>query len=315
MSLIDVAAIGEPLYELNRQPDGRFLPGFGGDTLNVCVAAQRLGSRTAYMTRLGDDIFGAEIRELMQREGVDTRSLRPGGEAPTGLYFVTHGPTGHVFTYRRKGSAASLMTPADLDREAIAGTRFLHASGISQAISPSAAETVAAAMAMARASGTRISYDTNFRPRLWTPEAARPVIEAAARGADILKTSVEDCEALLGLGAPAAIAEHFLALGAGAVIATLGRDGVFLATPQGSEHVAGLPVNAVDATGAGDAFTGALLSECCRGRPLGQAARFANAAAALSTLGFGAIAPLPQRAAVEALLVTGRLLDLDQGSG
>jgi 2-dehydro-3-deoxygluconokinase len=302
VSLIDVAAIGEPLYELNRQPDGRFLPGFGGDTLNVCVAASRLGSRTAYMTSLGNDIFGAEIRELMQRESIDTRAIRAGGDAPTGLYFVTHGPQGHVFTYRRQGSAASMMTPGDLDHGLIRSARFLHASGISQAISASAAETVAAAMEIARAAGVRTSFDTNFRPRLWTAEAARPAVEAAARGCDILKTSLEDCAALLGLDEPSGIARHFLGLGAKAVIVTLGRDGLFTATPDGAEHIEGRRVEAVDATGAGDAFTGALLSELCRGRPLPQAVRFANVAAALSTLGYGAIAPLPTRAAVEAAL-------------
>ena len=313
MSRFDVVSLGEPLYELNRQPDGRFLPGFGGDTLNVAIAARRLGSPAAYVTRLGDDIFGTEIRALIRREGVDDSAVRPGGDAPTGLYFVTHGPQGHVFTYRRQGSAASLMTPADLDPAMIAGSRFLHASGISQAISATAAATVAAAIAMAKAAGTRVSFDTNFRPRLWTAETARPVIEAAARAAHILKTSVEDCEALLGLGEPAAIARHFLALGAGAVIVTLGRHGVFLATSASTSHVPGHPVAAVDATGAGDAFTGALLAELARGRPLAAAAGFANAAAALSTLGYGAIAPLPSRPEVEAAFAPGDPLDLDQG--
>jgi 2-dehydro-3-deoxygluconokinase len=302
VSRFDVVSLGEPLYELNRQPDGRYLAGFGGDTLNVAIAAQRLGSHCAYVTRLGADIFAGEIRALMAREGIDASGVIADAEAPTGLYFVTHGPEGHVFTYRRKGSAASLMRPADLKPELITRARFFHASGISQAISASAAETVAAAIAMARAAGVSVSFDTNFRPRLWTAAEARPAIEAAARGADILKTSAEDCAALLGLSAPGDIARHFLGLGAGAVIVTLGRDGVFLATLEGSAHVAGRPVAAVDATGAGDAFTGALLSERARGRPLGEAVRFANAAAALSTLGYGAIAPLPSRAAVEAAL-------------
>ena len=313
MSRFDVVSLGEPLYELNRQPDGRFLPGFGGDTLNVAIAARRLGSPAAYMTRLGEDIFGAEIRGMIRREQIDDSAVRPGGDAPTGLYFVTHGPKGHVFTYRRQGSAASLMTPADLDASMIASARFLHASGISQAISISAAETVSAAIGMAKASGTAVSFDTNFRSRLWTAAAARPVIEAAAREADILKTSVEDCEALLGLGEPAAIARHFLALGSAAVIVTLGREGVFLASAEGSSHVPGHRVAAVDATGAGDAFTGALLAELARGRPLAAAAGFANAAAALSTLGYGAIAPLPTRAEVEAAIGPGGPFDLDQG--
>ena len=123
------------------------------------------------------------------------------------------------------------MTPADLDPALIASARFLHASGISQAISETAAETVAAAIAMARKAGVGVSYDTNFRPRLWTAEKARPVIEAAAARADILKTSAEDAEALFGLGAPAAIGRHFLGLGAKAVVITLGAEGVALVTP------------------------------------------------------------------------------------
>ena len=307
MSRFDVVSLGEPLYELNRQPDGRYLAGFGGDTLNVAIAARRLGSSAAYVTRLGPDIFADEIRELMTREGIDQSGIVADGEAPTGLYVVTHGPQGHVFTYRRKGSAASLMTPADLRPELIASARFFHASGISQAISASAAETVAAAMAMARAAGVSISFDTNFRSRLWTAEAARPVIEKAAREASILKTSAEDCAALLGLSAPSDIVRHFLALGSAAVIVTLGRDGVFLATSEASEHVPGLTVAAVDATGAGDAFTGALLSALARELPFAEAVRFANTAAALSTQGYGAIAPLPTRSAVQ------RLIDLDQG--
>lgn len=304
MSRFDVVALGEPLYELNRQPDGNWLSGFGGDTLNVAIAAARLGSRAAYVTRLGDDIFAEELRALMVREGIDTSAVATDAGAPTGLYFVTHGPAGHVFTYRRAGSAASRMTPAGLDPALIASARFLHASGISQAISETAAETVAAAIAMARKAGVGVSYDTNFRPRLWTAAKARPVVAAAAAQADILKTSAEDAEALFGLRQPAEIGRHLLGLGAGAVVITRGRDGVVLVTRGGLEELPARRVAAVDATGAGDAFTGALLAELARGQGLGAAARFANAAAGLSTLGYGAIAPLPRRPAVQAILAT-----------
>ena len=302
MSRFDVVSLGEPLYELNRQPDGNWLTGFGGDTLNVAIAAARLGSSTAYVTRLGDDLFATELRALMQREAIDTAAVRADQGAPTGLYFVTHGPSGHVFTYRREGSAASRMRPADLDPALIASARFLHASGISQAISETAAETVAAAIFMARKAGVGVSFDTNYRSRLWTAAKARPAIEAAAAHADILKTSAEDAAALFGLTAPPDVARHLLGLGAKAVIITLGREGVAIATAAGLELIPGRQVAAVDATGAGDAFTGALLAELSRGVPLARAARFANAAAALSTLGYGAIAPLPRRAAVASAL-------------
>lgn len=298
----ELVAIGEALYELNREPDGRYLPGFGGDTLNVAIAAARLGVSAAYVTRLGTDLFGDELQALMQREQVDASGVAMDAEAPTGLYFVTHGPQGHVFTYRRKGSAASLMTPSGLNPVQIREARFLHASGISLAISDSAASTVFEAIAIAGAAGVRISFDTNFRPRLWTPDEAWPLIARAAAQVSILKTSVEDCEGLMGLGDPRQIAARFLALGAGAVIITLGPEGAVLATSQGLDHVPGQRVAAMDATGAGDAFTGALIAECLRGLPLAQAVRFANSAAALSTLGRGAIAPLPVREAVERAL-------------
>ena len=302
MSDFDIVAIGEPLCELNQQPDGRFLAGCGGDTLNATVAASRLGAKAAYVTRLGGDIFGEELMQLMLRERIDVTAVTVDADAPTGLYFVTHGPQGHVFTYRRTGSAASQMAETNLSMDIFARTKILHASGISQAISASAAAVVSAAMARARTAGSTISYDTNHRPRLWSVTDAWPVIAAAVAASDIVKTSTEDGAALLGLNDPRGIADHLLNLGAGAVVVTQGRDGVLLADRTGSQLIPGFPVDAVDATGAGDAFTGAMLAELAAGRSLEQAARFANAAAALSTLGYGAIAPLPQRPAVEALL-------------
>ena len=298
----DIVAIGEPLYELNQQPDGRYLPGFGGDTLNVAIAAARLGAKSAYITRLGGDIFGDALRDLMIRERIDDRGVARNAMAPTGLYFVTHGPAGHVFTYRRGGSAASLITPAGLDRSLLSSARFLHASGISQAISKTAAETVMAAIDFACDEGVAISYDTNFRAGLWSAADAWPVIRAAAGRASILKTSAEDCAALIGIAEPEAIARQFLDIGAKAVVVTLGRDGVLLATAEERLRIPGYPVAAVDATGAGDAFTGALLAELSSEQSAADAARFANAAAACSTRGFGAIAPLPNRGEVDTFL-------------
>ena len=298
----DIVALGEPLYELNQQPDGRFLPGFGGDTSNVVIAAQRLGARTACVTRLGSDMFGDAIMDLWRNEGVDTHAVIRDADAPTGLYFVTHFAKGHVFTYRRKDSAASLMTPENLPEGLIAGAKFLHVSGISQAISASASATVTKAIAIARHAGRRISFDTNYRPKLWPPAAAWPAIREAAAAADILKTSEEDCQALIGIADPREIARRFLDLGSTAVLVTLGSRGVLMATADVMDIVPGFAVAAVDATGAGDAFTGAMLGELSRGAELGAAVRFATAAAALSTLGYGAIAALPRHPEVEAFL-------------
>lgn len=299
---VDIVTLGEPLYELNQQQDGRFLPGFGGDTMNVAVAARRLGVTTAMIAKLGADPFGDAIGDLLRREQVDVSGVTRHASAATGIYLVTHGKDGHHFTYYRKGSAASLMTPADVPEALIASARFLHVSGISQAISETARAAVDHALATARRTGVRLSYDTNLRTRLWSADEARPVVERTARLVQILKTSLEDSEALLGSKEPSQIAAHFLGLGCSIVVVTLGRAGVLLAQASGEEAIGGFPVDAVDATGAGDAFTGALLAELAAGKDAAQATRFANAAAALSTRGYGAIEPLPRRDEVERFL-------------
>jgi 2-dehydro-3-deoxygluconokinase len=295
---LDIVAIGEPLYELNRQRDGHFLRGFGGDTSNVAIAAARLGARTAYVSRIGRDMYGDALLELWEREGVDASAVIRDEEAPTGIYFVTHEGGGHQFTYRRKGSAASRMTARDVPEQVITQARYLHVSGISQAISGNAAAAVDHAIAIAIMAGAAISYDTNYRSKLWSADLARRAVERTAAHAAILKTSLEDAGELLQLRDPPEIARYFIGLGSKAVVVTLGADGVLVATTAGSALIPGFTVDAIDATGAGDAFTGALLAELARGKELLAACRFANAAAALSTLGYGAIAPLPRRADV-----------------
>jgi len=298
----DITALGEPLYELNQQPDGRYLAGFGGDTSNVVIAAARLGSHCGYIGKLGNDPFGDAIAALWEKEGVESSHVARHATAQTGLYLVTHGERGHQFSYYRKGSAASLMAPKDVPVDFVARAKYLHVSGISQAISDTACAAVFAAIDAARKAHVAVSYDTNLRTRLWPIETARPAIEKAAALSSLTKTSVEDAEAMTGLSDPSAIAAHFLKLGAGAVIVTLGAKGVYVAAHDTRAEIAGFKVEAVDATGAGDAFTGALLSELARGVKLLAAARFANAAAALSTLGYGAVEPLPRRSIVEAFL-------------
>nr|MDQ6917120.1 PfkB family carbohydrate kinase [Pseudomonadota bacterium] len=133
----DLVALGEPLLEFNqtRAGEARYLQGFGGDTSNCVIAASRLGASVAYVTRLGDDAFGRKFLSLWEREKVDTCGVGTDPDAPTGIYFVTHGDAGHEFSYLRAGSAASRMRPDDLPMKVIGDAKVLHVSGISQAIS------------------------------------------------------------------------------------------------------------------------------------------------------------------------------------
>jgi 2-dehydro-3-deoxygluconokinase len=299
----DIVAIGEPLYELNQAPgETVFRPGFGGDTSNAAVAAARQGAKVAYVTAVGADQFGDAFLGLWKGEGIDVSGVKKSPVAHTGLYFVSHGPSGHVFSYMRAGSAASRITPEDVPEALIRGARVVHASGISLAISSSAADAVLAAFKAARAANVAVSFDTNLRLRLWPLERARVMIHAAAGLADILRPSLDDARQLTGIDDADGIADFYLGLGPRVVALTLGGDGALIATKEKRERIAPRPAKLVDATGAGDMFTGAFLAEYLRTGDPFAAGRYANVAAALSTEGYGAVAPMPKRAAVEAAL-------------
>ena len=302
-----ILGLGEPMIEFNQTEPGQrnFLQGFGGDTSNAIIACARQGAPCGYITRLGDDEFGRMLLGLWQAEAVDARGVVLDPAAHTAVYFVTHGAQGHGFSYLRRDSAASRMRPDDLPRALIEGARTLHVSGISQAISASACDTVQAAIAIARAAGVKVAYDTNLRLKLWPLARAREVITATIAHTDYLLPSLEDLQSICGLDQPHTILDWCFAQGARNVVLKLGRAGCIAATAQAREAIRGHAVHAVDATGAGDCFDGALLARLHAGDSLVAAARYANAAAALTTTGFGAVAPLPRRAAVEAFMSAG----------
>ncbi|HZI84187.1 MAG TPA: sugar kinase [Casimicrobiaceae bacterium] len=300
----DLVALGEPLVEFNqtRGEGGAYLHGFGGDTSNCAIAAARLGACAAYVTRVGDDAFGRQFVELWRREGVDVGGVGVDPDAPTGIYFVVHGPRGHEFSYLRAGSAASRLRPADLPLEVVRASKVLHVSGISQAISASACDACFLAMESARGSGVKISYDTNLRLKLWPLARARAIIRASLALADWALPSLEDAALLFGRDQPDAIVDACHADGAPLVVLRCGAAGCVVSDGRRRERIAGHRVAAVDATGAGDCFDGAFAARLVAGDDPFTAARYANAAAALATTGYGAVAPLPRHREVVALL-------------
>lgn len=307
MAAFDILAFGEPLMEFAQLDDTRrhYLPGFGGDTSNVAIAAARLGAKTAVFTAVGDDSFGRDFLKLWDEEGVDRSSVITMPGERTGIYFISYGPNGHEFSYYRAGSAASLVTPSLLPLDLIGSSRVLHLSGISQAISVSACDACFAAVRHARAKGVVVSYDTNLRLRLWPLDRARAVINATAQLADIVLPGLDDARQLTGLDRPEDICDFYLKGGARIVALTLGKDGTMVAVPGERRLIPGRPVKAVDATGAGDTFDGGFLVEWLRSGDPFAAAAYGNAAAALSTLGQGAVAPMPRAADVATFMAQG----------
>lgn len=307
---LDILAFGEPLYELAETERGgeRFYrPGFGGDVSNVAIAAARQGARVGIFSHLGEDAFGDALLALWDAEGVDRTSVVQPAGGKTGVYFISYGADGHHFSYLRAGSAASLVGPADLPTEQLDRVKLLHVSGISQAISASAADAVFAAIARVRSAGGAVSYDTNLREALWPLDRARAVIHAAIRDADIARPGLDDARKLTGLETPDEIADFYLGLGCGIVAMTLGSEGALIATRAERRIIPARRIEAVDATGAGDCFGGAFLAEWLQHRDPFRAADYANAAAALKTLGQGAVAPIPRREAVESFVRSGEV--------
>ncbi len=299
-----VVCLGEALVEFNQQDDGRFLQGHGGDTSNTAIALARQQTHSGYISRLGKDPFGDSLRSLWLDEGVHSEHVIKDPDAPTGIYFVSHGPQGHQFSYYRAHSAASRLTPDDIPAQYVSQAKVLHVSAISQAISESARDSVRHAIDVAQSAHTLISYDTNLRLNLWSLDEARAVIGQTVAQADVVLPGLDDAAKLTGLQDADAIVDKLLedAKASAIIVLTLGADGAIAASARQRLRLPALAVTAVDSTGAGDTFDGAFLSEWLRTGDLETAARYANVAAALSTTGYGAVAPIPDRQTVRARL-------------
>jgi 2-dehydro-3-deoxygluconokinase len=301
----DIVSLGEPMVEFNQtgEREGRvYLQGFGGDSSNFAIAAARQGARVAYVSAVGDDPYGRLLRELWDAEGVDHSGVATDAAAFTAVYFVSHDARGHHFHFFRSGSAASRLVPADLPRELIERAKVLHLSGISLAISAQACETGYAAIEIARNAGVLVSFDTNLRLKLWPIDRARAVLRDVMRLADICLPSHDDVHAITGIADPDALVDHCLAAGAKTVALKLGEHGAIVADSEQRHRIAPFACKAVDATGAGDTFGGAFVARLVAGDSLADAGRYAAAAAALSTEGYGAVAPIPRAADVRAAL-------------
>ncbi|NTY02578.1 sugar kinase [Deinococcus sp. JMULE3] len=270
----------------------------GGDTLNALVSAARLGSRCGFISRVGNDPFGHGLRRAWQAEGIDVTHA-PLVDGENGVYFISlHADGEREFTYRRADSAATQLSPADVDATYVAASGTLLLSGITQAISGSAQAATRHAAQLARQCGTRVAFDPNHRPRLWAArgglDAARAALHEVLPCVDLLLPSFPADAALLEhipSDAPGT-ARAFAALGVTVALKD-GPHGAWLCEPGGEPlHVPAPPVaDVLDTTGAGDAWNGAFLHALTRAQPPEQAARTAHASAAHVIRHRGALPP------------------------
>ncbi len=288
-----------------------------GAEANVAVGLARLGHTVDFIGRVGADGFGDAIRRRLRGEGVGTDQLTTDDSAATGLMFRERrilGPAQVV--YARRGSAGSRLTVDDVDRAAAEGlfgdARWLHLSGITPALSDNARAATFHAAALARAAGLTISLDLNLRRRLWSDEAAGPVLRELAAGADIVLGSPDELVAVSGgqLDAePAKIARDVLSLGPSVAVVKLGADGALLATADATRSPIvrpGMPLPfVVDSVGAGDAFCAGFIAARLEALSLERALEYANACGAAAAASLGDQTGLPDRNELQALLASG----------
>ncbi|NPV09984.1 MAG: hypothetical protein HPY83_18725 [Anaerolineae bacterium] len=313
----DLIATGEALIDFLADRPGvtltqarAFTWAPGGAPANVAVAAARLGLETAFLGKVGSDPFGIYLRDCLRSSGVDTTHMLLSRRARTALAFVAlPTPDSPQFTFFRHPSADMLLRPEELDREFLRATQAFHFGSISLIADPSRSATLAAAEA-AREGGALISFDPNYRPALWSPEAARERILATLPLCDLLKLNEEEVELLSGCSDPVAGARELLTKGPKVCLVTQGAEGSLYITPRTDGHVPSYPVRTVDATGCGDAFTAAAIKgilhmgELATLGPLDleEILRYANAVGALTATKKGGIPALPTAAQVEAFL-------------
>jgi 2-dehydro-3-deoxygluconokinase len=289
----------------------RFRRSLAGAESNVAVGVARLGHAARWIGRLGDDEFGRYAWNTLRGEGVDLAWARRDPRAPTGIMFKERlaGGDSRVFYYRH-GSAGSRLDADDVDPAALEGARWLHVTGITPALGAGPARAVRRAVALAKAHGVRVSFDPNYRARLWSAEEARPVLLELARQADALLLSEDEGTLLFGVRGADEVVEQALALGCQLVVVKRGAQGAVLAHPEpgAAPRVAPVPpypVSVVETTGAGDAFAAGFLSGLLEGWPPEEAARLGALCGALACTVAGDWEGLPEREVALRLLQGG----------
>lgn len=290
-----LATMGEPMVEFSATGRESYGLSFSGDAVNVAISASRLGFTSSIVSSVGDDYFGKALIEHLTREDVDSSCLVVDGNGFTGAYFITlleHGD--HVFTYYRAGSSASRFTVTEDALRLVESADIFHFSGITQAIGKNSRRSALKAARRAHRAGKTVSYDVNFRPRLWSREEAAAAFDEVAEYVDVLMVSSEDWMLLRGGSLPERkIAEKLRKDGFEKVIVKAGAKGSFGISGTKRYSQRSYPVEAVDATGAGDAYDAGFICGLLDGQEFGEAMRQGSLNAAIKCTKKGGIRGLP----------------------
>ena len=322
-NMYDLVALGELLIDYTPLPctsDGKsvFEQNPGGAPANVLVCAAKLGLATAIIGKVGDDMQGQCIIQTLCKDNVDTSGLIVDPKYFTTLAFISLDENGErKFSFARKPGADTQLTAGEVDMSLLSGAKVFHFGSLSLTDQPSRDATIYAVRA-ARDNGAVISYDPNYRDKLWScRQAAETQMRAVLPYVDMLKISEEETELITGFAEPADAARELIDNGIGCAVITLGERGAFIAVrgENGiiSRTVRGFVSDVVDTTGAGDAFWGGFLTQFIKGGKkltdltideLVQYVKYGNAVASLCVERRGGIPAMPEMIAVQKRLLS-----------
>ncbi len=314
--MFDVTALGEVLIDFT--PCGTSQGGMdlyernpGGAPANVLAAVNRLGGKTAFLGKVGDDMHGAFLRETLEKADIDTSGLITDDRYFTTLAFVSLKNGERDFSFARKPGADTQISREEVKLDILNESRIFHCGSLSLTDEPARSATYYA-VEQARKAGAVISYDPNYRAPLWPDvETAKKEMRAMVAQADIMKISDEETELLSDFQDPWEAARALLKQGPACVVVTLGSKGALLVTEQVEVSVPTGKCQVVDTTGAGDSFWGGLLYCLARdgvkpGDLTEEQAKeylhFANTVAGLCVEKRGAIPAMPSMEDVKARL-------------
>lgn len=267
----------------------------------MAIGLARLGIPAGWLSALGADELGELVLSRLRAENVDVSEVVRVADHPTGLYLREQVAGSTRVYYYRQGSAASTLSPQTFDQTVFEGADILHLSGITAALSPECAAFVQWAARTARDAGLRVSYDVNYRSKLWGSDEARAATEAILPLVDVLLIGHEEADALWGWPASTCL-KRFTSAGPTEVVLKQGSAGC-LASIDGEDYqVLGLPVNEVDPIGAGDAFAAGYLAASVWGAGPNERLQVANAMGAFCVQSHGDYEGLPSRRELHAFI-------------
>ncbi|MFC5931736.1 sugar kinase [Cryobacterium melibiosiphilum] len=235
-----------------------FTLSLGGAESTVALYLSELGHSAEWLSQVGDDPLGRRLLAELSKHNVITSRVRVLPDAPTGVYFKDPGRASTSVYYYRSGSAASTMTPHLLEGIDWAATPVVHVSGITAGLSPECHAMLDAVFTAAAGFATTVSFDVNYRPGLWSPEAAAPALLDLARRADIVFVGLDEAQALWGIDDPQHLFRHLHA--PGALVIKNGSVGATQVTADTETFVPAHTVEVLEVVGAGDAFAAGYLA-------------------------------------------------------